>query len=127
MYKATVTTSSKELSARERIMMKDEKRHVKLNQMVSDSETQSVRFMPVAYAMVHVENPESTRSKEYEYLVVEDESGKTYATGSKSFIESFLGIWEEMDTDNTGETFEIEVYRAPSKNYETGFLTCSIL
>ena len=59
------------------------------------------------------------------YLVV-DKSGNKFVTGSESFFTAMLEIMEEMA--ESGEDFEIQVYRMPSKNYKgKEFLTCSIV
>lgn len=129
MYKATVTHSSRKLTAKERIKLKDEKLHYKLNVVLDPSCTDGIYIEPKSWANVHVSNPHSSKSTEYDYLVVEDADGSTYMTGSESFREAFLSIWEEMQValeENPEEEFKIHVYGQESKNYSSGFLTCSL-
>lgn len=124
MRNVTVYESSRELSARERIAMKDTSKAQKLDELIPDLE-KTVVIYPVDYAILHVSD-DSTDSKEYDNLIVIDETGEKYYTGSKSFIQAFVSIWTEMQGEN--EPFKIECYKLPSKNYKGKFfLTCSIL
>ena len=57
-------------------------------------------------------------------VVIVDEDGTSYLTGSENFMANFLSIAEEME----GEPFEVEVYRKPSKNFNgKDFLTCKLI
>lgn len=122
-YKVTIVESSKELTAKERIAMKDTSNAIKLDEVTKPEEP--FVFTPVFYASIHVDNPNS-EDKEYTQYIFVDNDGTKYMTGSKSFFDSFLNIWNEMDGEQ--EEWSIEVTKHPSKKYSGKFfLTASIV
>ena len=122
-YCVTVKETSRELSNKERIKIKDTTNAHKLDEVVENDGTPFV-ITPVAYAILNIHNEKATPPDYDQYLVV-DESGAKYITGSNSFWESFKSIWDEMQGDT--ESWSIEVYKIDSKNYKgKSFITCSI-
>lgn len=122
-YKVTIRETSKELSARERIMMKDTTNATKLDEIVEEDKPLVIK--PVAYAVLDVHN-EKSDNKDYPNFIIMDEAGNKFVTGSESFWSTFKEIWDEML--NEEESFEIEIYKQESKNYKGKFfLTCSII
>ena len=122
-YSAKIVKASKELSAKERVMLKDTTACTQLDDVVQlGGEKLSIK--PDIYALVEVHNEKSKDKKDYQKLIlVENETGNRYVTGSDSFIRTFFDFVEEMD----GEDFEILVFKKESKNYAgKGFLTCTI-
>lgn len=122
-YEVKIRETSAELSARERIKIKDFTNATQLDEAAS-GDTPLV-ITPSAYAILDVHNERSDKDKDYVKYVILDKAGNKFITGSNSFFKSLMEIWEEMSP--TGEEFEIEVYKVPSKNYKgKSFLTCSI-
>lgn len=121
-YSVTIKYVSKELSAKERVMIKDTTNAVSLDEV-----TQGAKFVfePDYYAILNVHN-EKSEDKDYTKYLIVDKGGDKIVTGSESFFTAFNDIMEEME--GTDETFEIEAYRLPSKNYKgKEFITCSIV
>lgn len=122
-YKISISEVSKELTARERIMLKDTSNAVKLDE-AANGDTHLV-ITPAAYAVIDIHN-EKSDNVDYKNYIIMDASGTKYVTGSPSFWSSFIEIWEEME--NESEEYSIEVYKMDSKNYKgKQFLTCSIV
>lgn len=122
-YQVTIREVSREISPRERIMLKDFTNATQL-----DTACEEVPFIlsPDVYAILDVHNERSKEDKDYVKYIILDKAGNKFITGSNSFFKSFLEIWEEMVP--LGEDYEIEVYKVPSKNYKgKSFLTCSIV
>jgi len=120
-YKVEIKESSKELSARERISLKDTTNAIKLDEALAED---SVIITPVDYAILGIHN-EKAEDKDYENYIIVDKSGTKYVTGSSSFWSSFIEIYEEMKGED--EEYSILAYRVESKNYKGKyFLTCSI-
>ena len=121
-YKVTVRYASLDnLSARERIMLKDTSDCVSLDSATTDG---IVTLKPEFYAVLDVHNEYAKGDKDYTQYIVVDADGTKYITGSESFYSSFIDIAEEMEN----EPYEIKVYRKPSKNYSgKDFITCSII
>ena len=121
-YSVSVKESSKELTARERLMLKDLTNATKLDVAC---DTSDITITPVAYAVLSVHN-EKSDNKDYENYIIQDENGETYTTGSESFWTTFKDIWDEMKDEK--EAWSIKIYKKASKNY-TGksFITCSIV
>lgn len=122
-YEVKINTVSKELTARERVMLKDTRNAVKLDEAVKDT---PLVISPAYYAVLDVHNEKSKEDKDFQNFVVVDTAGNKYVTGSTSFFEAFTEIVEEMS--GTGEDYEIEIYKLDSKNYKgKQFITCSIV
>jgi hypothetical protein len=122
-YEVKINSVSKELTARERVMLKDTRNAVKLDEAVKDT---PLVISPAYYAVLDVHNEKSKEDKDFQNFVVVDTAGNKYVTGSTSFFEAFTEIVEEMS--GTGEDYEIEIYKLDSKNYKgKQFITCSIV
>ena len=121
-YSVKIQFASKELSAKERVMLKDTTGAVSLDEATQGA---PVVVDPDFYATLMVHN-EKAEDKDYKKHIIVDKAGTRYVTGSESFMSSFVNIMEEMD--GSGEEFQIQAYRMPSKNYKgKEFLTCSIV
>lgn len=122
-YKAVVERASKELSAKEKIMLKDMSDAVKLDDIVKDN---PLIITPDYYAMVAVHN-EKSDTKDYKKIVLVDKDGTKYTTGSMPFITTFEDIVDEM-ADAGEDDYAIKIYPKESKNYKGKyFITCSII
>lgn len=122
-YTVTIKETSKDLTARERLMMKDRSNAIPFDSAVT-VDTPLV-IIPDSYAVLSIHN-ESSDNPDYEKYMIVDKNGQKYITGSVNFWNSFKSIWEEMSKEN--EDFQIEVYKLESKNYKgKQFLTCSII
>ena len=121
-YSVEIKETSKQLSAKERIAIKDTSNALKLD---IECEEDGVIITPVAFAILSIHN-EKSDNKDYENYVITDKDGTKYVTGSESFWNAFISIWDEMQEEE--EEWGIKAYKLDSKNY-TGkkFLTCSII
>lgn len=124
-YKVEIAHSTKELTVREKIRIKDLSNAIQLDDATQQEGNVVIDFD--YYVILNVHNEFSKDDKDYNKYVIVDKGGNKFVTGSESFMTSLEGIVDEMA--DAGETdFEIEVYRKDSKNY-TGkqFLTCTIV
>ena len=120
-YSVSVVESSKELTAKEKVMLKDVSNAIKLDEATQNGK---VIIKPVAYVVLSIHN-EKSDNKDYENYLIIDENNDKYVTGSASFWNSFCDIWSDMAGED--EDWMLECYRLPSKNYKgKDFLTCSI-
>ena len=120
-YSVSIAKASKELSAKERIQLKDTTSALKLDEV---TQTEAIIIKPAIYAELDIHNDMSD-NKDYKNYIVVDVDGQKYVTGSESFWTSFMDIAREME--NETEEWSIKVYRMPSKNYKgKEFITCSI-
>lgn len=121
-YNVTIAECSKDLTARERLSIKDTGNAVKLDAATAEAD---VIIAPDYFAALNILN-DRAEDEEYENYVVVDKDGTKYVTGSRSFYESFREIFDEMQ--NEDEEYTIKVYRMESKNYKgKSFITCSIM
>lgn len=130
MYKSEITFASKELTKREKVMLSDVSSATKFDEVLKGVD-ETFDIEPVAYAVVSIENDKAKGEKQYEVIVILDAAGNKFVTGSQSFREAFIGIWEQM-TDNgviaEGDEFSIRVYKRPSKNYSgKAFISCALI
>lgn len=122
-YSVKVVECTKDLTAKERVKIKDTTNAIKL-----DEATQGGAIV-IAYdyhAVLAIHN-EKLDDPDYRQYVVVDTAGNKYVTGSESFFTAMTEIVDEMSA--AGETdYELEVYRMDSKNYKgKQFITCSIV
>lgn len=130
-YKATITRANRELSVKEKIMLKDTADAIKIDEITAEQGTLIITPDIFAEISVHNENIRPDKNgdvrTDYSVYVIIDEDGKKYITSSESFWSTFMDIYDEVM--DAGEEFEysIKCYRKPSKNFKgKDFLTCSI-
>ena len=122
MFTVEIKDCSKELSAKERIMMKDVTDATKFDEVVT-AETPLI-IKPVVHAVLSIHN-DKAEDKDYENYVILDELGQKFVTGSQSFWNSYMNIYTEMKDET--EEWSIKVYKKPSRNYSgKEFLSCTI-
>lgn len=121
-YNVTITKTSKELTYKERVRMKDTTNALSLDEITQDG---PVLIDPDFYAVLDVHN-EHSESIDYTICILVDKAGTKYRTGSPSFLSALDEILVDMaDCD---EPWQLEVSRRPSKNYKgKEFLTCSVV
>lgn len=121
-YEVKIVETSKELSAKERIQLKDTTDAIKLDKA---TQVDSVEIDVDYYAELSIHNDKAD-DKDYANYVIVDKSGTRYVTGSPSFWSAFRNIFDEMATES--DPWKLKVYRMPSKNREgKDFITCSII
>lgn len=121
-YTVKIAYCSKELSARDRVAIKDTANAVALDDATKGGKV-VIDIEYYAKLMIHNDHSED---KDYEKYIIVSKDGSKYVTGSQSFLSAMEEIMDEMD--DSGEDFQIEAYRMPSKNYKgKEFLTCSIV
>ena len=121
-YSVKVVECTKDLTAKERVKIKDTTNAIKL-----DEATQGGAIViAYAYHAVLAIHNEKLDDPDYRQYIVVDTAGNKYVTGSESFFTAMTEIVDEMSA--AGETdYELEVYRRDSKNYKgKQFITCSI-
>lgn len=127
-YSATIAESSRELTARERIMFKDTQNAESLLDLAEEAKKNNGKAIiqnVVDYVIVDVHNEKSDDVDYKNYLII-DGDGQKYVTGSESFWNSFMAIYTEME--NETEPWGIELNLLESKNYKGKFiLTCSLV
>lgn len=121
-YSVKIRETSRELTAKERVMLKDTSDALKLDTVTTEA---PVLIDVDMYAILDIHNEKSDNKDYANYLVV-DKDGTKYVTGSDSFWSSFINIYTEMLTSD--EPYNIKAYKLPSKNRQgKDFITCSIV
>ena len=123
-YKVNIAYTSRDLSAKERIMIKDTGDAQSLDALTLDG---PVVIGYACHAILDIHNEKSS-SKDYRKVVVMDKEGRKYATGSEAFLDSLTDIVDEMTEAGEGDNIQLKVYRKESKNYAgKSFITCSLI
>lgn len=112
-YKAEVTNSSKELTAKQKISYKTFADCESVDAVVTGDIALTIDKVE-GWAIVDVHN-EKAENKEYDVIIIEGD-GRRYKSGSSSLIDSFLDIWYEMDAEE--EDFGITIKKIESNNYK---------
>lgn len=121
-YSVLVSETSKELTAKERIQIKDTTDAIRLDEATKEN---AVMIDVDFYAVLNIHN-EKSDDKDYTTYVIVDKDGQRYTTGSPSFWSSFMNIYTEMKDES--EPWSIKAYRMPSKNRAgKDFITCSLI
>lgn len=127
-YLATIAESSRELSARERVMYKDTQNAISINDLAEEAAKDGNKaFIEgiAGYVVLDIHNDKSD-DKDYKNYLIIDNDGQKYVTGSQAFWNSFKAIYDEMA--NESEPWSIEINLLPSKNYKgKNVLTCSLI
>lgn len=125
-FESKIVESSRELSAKEKIAIKNATNTVTLDNALND--TDSLIIAPTGYAVIAVHNEKAKGDKDYQKFVILAEDGVMYSTGSEAFFRTFRDIWDEMKEEAPDEDFSIEVFKRPSKNYAGKyFISCNII
>ena len=127
-YTATVREVSKEISVKEKIMLKDTSNAISIDTLTQEASFNNEKVLIDVdyYAILDIHN-EKSDNKDYINFIIVDKSGNKYVTGSESFITTFTDIYNEMKGAGE-ENITIEIYRKESKNYKgKDFITCSIV
>ena len=120
-YSTTIKEVSRDISAKERIMLKDTTSAIKLDQA---TKVEDVHISVDMFAVLNIHN-DKAEPKDYENYIIVDRNGTKYVTGSQSFWKAFNDIYTEMKDE--AEEWSIRVYRHPSKNYSgKDFIACAI-
>lgn len=124
-YSATVRECSKQLTAKERIQLKDTTGAIKIDTATQESEDAGIIVDVDFFAILDIHN-EMSDNKDYVNYVIVDKNGNRYITGSDSFWSSFMDIYKEMEGET--EAWSLRIYRMPSKKREgKDFITCSVI
>lgn len=126
-YTATITEFSREFSAKERVMFKDLQNAESMIDFAKAAiENGAKAIIDVAdYAVISIHN-EATEDVDYINYLLIDDKGNKYYTGSQSFWNSFMNIYNEMK--DSEEEWAVELNLLPSKNYKgKEILTCSLV
>ena len=124
-YTSKISESSKELSTREKIKLKDLTTAIAIDKVVDPEK--SLVIDPDFYAWVDIHNEKLPENEQdYKTMVIVDKGGAKYYTGSNSAITSFVDIFDEMS--ETNEPFEVEFIKKESKNFSGKcFITCTLV
>lgn len=123
-YTTAIAFASKELSALDKVRLKDTKKCIRLDVATAN---ESITICPAYYVELDIHN-EKSEDKDYKNFIIVDTEGNRYVTGSQSFMNAFKDIFDEIsELVNDGEAIEMEIYQLPSKNYSgKKFLSCSL-
>lgn len=127
-YTATVREVSKDITVKEKIMLKDTSNAKSIDILTQEASFNNEKVLIDVdyYAILDIHN-EKSDNKDYINFIIVDKSGNKYVTGSESFITTFTDIYDEMKGAGE-ENITIEIYRKESKNYKgKDFITCSIV
>lgn len=124
-YSVKIITASKELSAKEKIRIKDFTNALQLDDIIQGSEHFMLDYDYHVVMEVHNEKTKN-QNKDYRKVVIVDRAGKAYVTGSESFLTAMEDIVSEMS--ETGEDFALDCYKVDSKNFQgKQFITCTVI
>ena len=127
-YSTKIVSSSRELTVKEKITLKDFNDCTALDTVV----TIDTGFIinPDVIVEVQVHNERAKDDKDYSTIVILDKDGTKYSTSSNSLRDSISDIMDELaDLDETDKAdLKIKVFKKASKNY-TGkyFLTATVV
>lgn len=119
--KTTFIYANCELSAREKIKMKD----ISDSRAISELQTGDVITVDV-WGLVQVHN-ENLDEPDYQNLIIKTPQGEKYHTSSNSFFLSLDDIQTELDEAGESGAFDIRIVKKQSKNNSGQFLICALV
>ena len=127
-YSASIVDTSRELTARERVMFKDTQNAISMNDFAEQAKAEGGKAIienVKDYVHISVHNDKSD-DKDYDNYMIITAEGDKYVTGSQAFWNSFMDIFNEMKSET--EPWGIQLNLIPSKNYKgKNVLTCSLI
>lgn len=121
-YTVSIAETSKELSPKERVQIKDLADTIKIESMIK---TEPLIIDVDFYAVLEIHNDKAENPDYTNYIVVAKD-GRRFRTGSQTFFNSFKMIADEML--GIDEEWKLKIYDLPSKNREgKSFITCSVI
>ena len=124
-YSVKIRETSKELSAKERVAIKDTSNAISIDEVTTENGKMTIDYQ--FHVILDIHN-EKSDNKDYTKTIVVDKEGNKFVTGSESFRTALVEIVNEMTEAGEGDNITIECYRKESKNYKgKSFITCSII
>ena len=124
MFECKIVNTTKELSLLERIRVKENTDSVTIDKEFDrDPEIKEV-IVPFSYAVEMEIHNDASETKDYRRLAIVTPDNEIYTTGSKSAIEAFYRLYDELkDLDN----WSLKFVRRPSRNRPGQmFLSCTV-
>lgn len=126
-YTADVTSSLKDLTARQRIAVKDFSSADKLNEMIT-ADIPKIVIDVDNIIEVTVHNEQSKGNSDYKVYVIVATDGKKFRTGSETAYTSAMEIYKELEAaGELGGGFELEFYKVKSNNFDGDFIKCNLV
>ena len=123
-YSATIVSSSRELSVKEKIQFKDLTDTTRLDTVVTIDKPLTIEVDTIVELAIHNENARD--DKDYTTIVLVAKDGTRYSTSSESVRKAIEDIMEEA-SDGGLDEYSIKVLARPSKNREgQHYLTATI-
>ena len=118
MYKQNVIASSKELSKKDLLRLKDTSAALSLNDLVK-TDGEKLRLIITDYAYLEVETDQESFNK----MILTDTDFNQYQTGSEVFAKSIQEIFTDLE-DELEDGVIIDVFKKKSNNQTGFFLNC---
>ena len=127
-YSTKIVSSSRELTVKEKITLKDFNDCTGLDTVVTNE--QDFIIDPDVIVEVQVHNERAKGDKDYTTIVILDRDGTKYSTSSNSLRDSISDIMDELNDLSAEDKadLKIKVFKKPSKNYSGKyFLTATVV
>lgn len=123
-YKVEIVASTKELTNRQKVALKNFADMKQLDEEVSSEAGLIIDLDYVVTAQVH--NEKAKENPDYLKYIYVDRDGTCYISGSEPLHNQYLDIYEDMEDET--EPWGIKVIKKPSANYNgRDFLTCVLV
>lgn len=131
-YEVKIVDSSKELTKREKIAFTQFQGMEEIGKCINDVDTETGEIKPriitpLNYVVADVHNEKARGNKDYRIYIIVDDGGVFYKTSSVNFWNAFKNIWDLMEGQDLEDLWQIRLLSLPSQNYETNFLSCTIV
>lgn len=124
-YNTQVVTTSREITAQEKFLIKDFNDAIGLDSVVTDTEGIILDIDIIAEVQVH--NEHAKDDKDYTTIVIITTDGTKYTTSSNSVRDAISDIMDECKAEGI-EDYKLKIFKKPSKNYAgKSFMTASIV
>ena len=127
-YNARIISSSRELTAKEKIMLKDFNDCIGLDMVVTTDKSLTIKVDLMVQVAVH--NERANGDKDYTTTVLVADDGTKYSTSSKSLSDAIEDINDEIaEAEDTelADNLMIKIFKKPSKNYAGKYFLTAVL
>lgn len=129
MYKSTIEFASKNLSARERVKVKDTSDAISLDVATANATAAEPLLIEYDFHVILGIDNDKAENPHYSHLVIVDTAGTKFYTGSEAALRALTDITDELtDMEDDSEAIVLKFFRKPSNNYKgKEFITCALM
>ena len=126
-YEVKILTTTKELTARQKISITDLASATQLDEILTD-EVNTVDIALDYFVLLAIHNEKSKDKVDYQKIILVTETGERICTGSEHLIAKILDIYNILNSADDFKDVTLKLVSKESNNYKgKRFYTCALI